>query len=49
MTDSYLIRGGTVADAIETRTGDLGIADGKIVAVDDLPSGAIEILSLIHI
>lgn len=43
MTDAYLIRGGTVADAIETRAGDLGIADGTIVPVDALPTDAIEI------
>lgn len=41
MTDSYIIRGGTLIDAHSSRSGDLAIADGAIVA--EAPSGAIEI------
>lgn len=43
MTGPLLIRNGTLIDATGTRSGDLGVVDGRVVEPDTVPSGATEI------
>lgn len=43
MSESILIRGGTLIDVHGTREGDLAIADGVIVDADSLSSSAVEV------